>query len=156
MSKLLLLAGAVTALAVVSARGASVTGVSTQTIREAHREPSRSVWDSVYTDSQAVRGDSVYKETCVKCHGATLAGGDEGTPLTGANFLGNWNGLTVGELYEKVRTTMPPDKPKSIPPQQLADVVAYMLAKNLFPAGTKPLATDAEALKDIKIVGSKP
>jgi mono/diheme cytochrome c family protein len=156
MSKLLLLAGAATALAVVSARAASVRGLATQTVEVAHREPSRSVWDSVYTDSQAVRGDSVYKETCVKCHGATLAGADEGTPLTGTTFLGNWNGLTVGELYEKVRTTMPPDKPKSIPPQQLADVVAYMLAKNLFPAGTKPLATDAEALKDIKIVGSKP
>lgn len=156
MSKLLLLAGAATALALASARGSAVPGLDTQTVGAAHREPTRSVWDSVFTDSQAVRGDSVYKETCVKCHGATLAGGDDGTPLTGANFLGNWNGLTVGELYEKIRTTMPPDKPKSIPPQQLADVVAYMLAKNLFPAGAKPLATDGDALKDIKIIGNKP
>src|SRR5215207_2710726 len=105
-------------------------------------EPSRSVWDSVYTDSQAVRGDSAYKESCVKCHGATLAGGDDGSPLAGSQFLANWSGLSVGELYEKVHTTMPPDKPKSIPRPQLAAIVAYMLAQNRFPAGTKVLSDD--------------
>ena len=120
------------------------------------REPGRSVWDSVYTDAQAARGDSVYKASCVKCHGATLTGTDDGSPLTGANFLGNWNGLSAGELYEKIRTTMPPDKPKSIPREQLADVVAYIFAQNHFPAGAKPLSDSAETLNAIKIVQSKP
>ena len=116
----------------------------------------RTVWDSVYTDTQAARGDSVYKETCSKCHGATLAGTDDGSPLTGANFLANWNGLSVGELYEKIRTSMPPDKPKSIARPQLADVVSYLLAQNKFPSGSKALSDSAEALKDIKILQSKP
>jgi len=120
------------------------------------REPGRSVWDSVYTEAQASRGDSLYKATCVKCHGATLTGTDDGSPLTGANFLGNWSGLSAGELYEKIRTTMPPDKPKSIPRPDLADIVAYIFAQNHFPAGSKALSDSAEALNAIKILQSKP
>ena len=120
------------------------------------REPGRSVWDSVYTEPQATRGDSLYKATCVKCHGATLTGTDDGSPLTGANFLGNWNGLSAGELYEKIRTTMPPDKPKSIPRPDLADIVAYIFAQNHFPSGSKALRDSAETLNAIKILQSKP
>ena len=154
MSKLLLLAGAVAAVAAGSTYNQSRSRAAAVILGETPIE--RTVWDSVYTDSQAVRGDSVYKATCVKCHGVTLAGGDDGGPLTGLNFLGNWNGLPVGDLYDKIRTTMPPDKPKSIPPTQLADVVAYVLAQNHFPAGTRPLVDDADSLKAIKIVQSKP
>jgi mono/diheme cytochrome c family protein len=114
------------------------------------------VWDSVFTAEQAVRGDTLYKSSCSKCHGATLAGTDDGNPLTGANFLANWNGLSVFELADKIRTTMPPEKPKSISGPQLADVVAYLLAQNQFPAGTKTLSDSADAQKAIKIVQSKP
>src|SRR5689334_14947069 len=58
---------------------------------------SRSVWDGVYTNEQAERGHSVYHGQCEVCHGETLAGGDEVPPLAGAQFLSNWNGLTVGD-----------------------------------------------------------
>jgi mono/diheme cytochrome c family protein len=122
----------------------------------ARREPTRSVWDSVYTDAQAARGDSLYKENCAKCHGATLAGTNDGNALTGANFLANWNGLPVVELYEKIRTTMPPEKPKSIAGPQLADIISFVFAQNHFPSGTKTLSDSADALKDIKIVQTKP
>src|SRR5215467_6507392 len=40
------------------------------------REPAHTTWDSIYTDSQATRGDSLYRATCVRCHGETLAGTD--------------------------------------------------------------------------------
>ena len=120
------------------------------------QEPTRSVWDSVYTDAQAARGDSLYKESCAKCHGATLAGTNDGNALTGENFLANWNGLAVVELYEKIRTTIPPEKPKSIVGPPLADIVAYLFAQNHFPSGTKTLSDSADALKNIKIVQTKP
>src|SRR5215212_9818145 len=99
MSKLLMLLGGATTVAALAFRA------PTDVARPIRSE--LSVWDSVYTDSQALRGDSLYKESCAKCHGATLAGTDDGSPLTGSNFLGNWNGLSVGELYDKIRTTMP-------------------------------------------------
>jgi mono/diheme cytochrome c family protein len=118
--------------------------------------PSHTVWDSVYTDSQAVVGDGLYKQQCARCHGATLAGTDSAATLTGATFLGNWNGLTLNELHDKILTTMPPDKPSSMSRQQVVDVMTYVLAQNHFPAGTKPLTDDAAGLKDIKIQQSKP
>src|SRR5215468_11301184 len=76
--------------------------------------PTHTVWDSVYTAAQASHGDSLYKGTCVKCHGVTLTGGDEGTPLVGSAFLGNWRDLTLDQLFDKIRTSMPPDNPKSV------------------------------------------
>lgn len=121
-----------------------------------HPRFSQTVWDSVYTAEQATRGDSLYKVTCVKCHGPDLAGGDDGAPLAGKLFLGNWTGLPLNELYEKIRTTMPSDNPKTVPPEQLIDILAFMLSKNAFPAGSKVLTTDSTLLKDIKLVQDKP
>jgi len=117
---------------------------------------SQTTWDSVYTTTQATRGESLYKVTCIKCHGPDLAGGDDGAPLAGTLFLGNWTGLPLNDLYEKMRTTMPSDSPKSVPPEQLIDILAHILAKNQFPAGVKLLTTDSMLLKDIKIQQNKP
>jgi mono/diheme cytochrome c family protein len=119
-------------------------------------EPTHTVWDSVYTATQATHGDSLYKGTCVKCHGATLSGGDEGTPLVGPAFLGNWRDLTLDQLYDKIRTSMPPDNPKSIATRDVADLVAYLLSQNQFPAGAKTLTDSVDQLKDIKITTSRP
>jgi len=119
-------------------------------------EPTHTVWDSVYTAAQASRGDSLYKVTCVKCHGATLSGGDEGSPLVGSAFLGNWRDLTLDQLFDKIRTSMPPDNPKSIATHDVADLVAYLLAQNQFPAGVRMLTDSLDQLKDIKITTSRP
>src|SRR5882762_5843062 len=67
----------------------------------------RSVWDGVYTQEQAERGHSLYNRHCASCHGDELAGGDVPPPLAGSGFLANWNGLTVGDLFERIRRSMP-------------------------------------------------
>ena len=87
---------------------------------------SRSVWDGVYTEEQAERGHSVYHQQCELCHGDTLLGGDEVPPLSGAQFLANWNGLTVGDLFERIRKSMPANDPGRLTSQQNADVLAYL------------------------------
>jgi hypothetical protein len=115
------------------------------------------VWDSVYSDAQAARGDSLYKAlTCIKCHGATLAGGDDGNPLVGTPFLDNWKGLTLDQLYDRIRNSMPPDNPKSIPRERVPDLIAFILAKNGFPAGAKTLPDSLERLKEITVEKSRP
>lgn len=119
-------------------------------------EPTHTTWDSVYTTVQAAHGDSVYRQTCVKCHGATLGGTPDGTPLAGHDFLTNWDGLTLGDLYDKILTTMPPDKPKSVAPQDIADVMAFVLAQNQFPAGQTALTPDSTRLRDVKIAQNHP
>jgi len=109
----------------------------------------RSLWDGVYTQDQAKRGEAVYVEKCARCHGAQLIGGDMNPPLVGPEFLSTWNTKTVGDLFDRIRTTMPADKPGSVSRQQSSDVVAYLLNANKFPTGSTELENQTEILKQI-------
>lgn len=117
--------------------------------------PQRTVWDGVYSAEQAARGAALYVQHCSLCHGPTLAGAD-GPPLTGVEFTGNWNGLTLGDLYERVRTSMPPDDPGKLSAQEKADVIAHILNTARFPAGMTDLPRDAQVLMQIRFVSEKP
>lgn len=116
----------------------------------------RSVWDGVYTEEQAKRGEAVYHKECAACHGDMLTGGESAPPLTGGAFQSNWNGLTLGDLFERIRKTMPQTKPGSLTRQQNADVLAFMLSINKFPAGKTELYRQAEMLKEIRFETKKP
>ena len=116
----------------------------------------KTVWEAVYSDAQAKKGETAYSQYCAKCHGPDLMGADVAPPLTGVEFTSGWNDLTVGDLFERLRITMPADKPGSVSAQDNADIVAFMLSRNGFPAGTSDLPTQAEVLKGIKIVTQKP
>jgi mono/diheme cytochrome c family protein len=117
---------------------------------------SRSIWDGVYTEEQATRGSEIYLKDCSSCHGEDLMGRDESTPLAGALFLSNWDGLTVGDLYDRVRVSMPQDNPGKLSRQETADVLAYVFQVNQFPAGEAELARQTEVLKEIRLVATKP
>jgi cytochrome c len=113
------------------------------------RAQDRTTWDGVYTEAQANRGEALYKEQCLRCHGATLQGNGEGAlPLTGATFGSTWNGVTLGAMMERVRLSMPQDKPGTMSRQQIADLLAFVLRSNKFPAG------DAELSKQIDILNA--
>ena len=117
---------------------------------------SRSVWDGVFTKEQAKRGEEVYAQHCSSCHGHDLSGNDEAAPLVGSAFLANWDGLTVGDLTERVRVTMPPNNPGKVSRRQIADILSYMLSFNSFPAGKTELDPKAELQKQIRIEATKP
>lgn len=103
-----------------------------------------------------MRGDTLYHASCAKCHGAALEGTmNDGGPLTGSMFLGNWSGLTLDQLFDKTYTTMPSDKPQSLPRKDYADILAYMLSKNQLPAGATALPDSMELLREIRIVGTR-
>ena len=116
----------------------------------------RSVWDSVYTLEQATRGETAYAKTCARCHKASLAGADESPPLAGGEFLGNWNGQSLGALHDRIRTSMPTDDPGTYGRQLITDVMAYVLKVNRFPAGTVELPTELDSLKEIRMEAAKP
>ena len=116
----------------------------------------RSVWDGIFSAEQAKRGQARYNEQCASCHGDTLAGGESAPPLTGAEFLSNWNGLTVGDLFDRTRSTMPQSKPGSLSREANAEILAYVLSMNQFPAGKADLPQASEVLKEIKVEASKP
>jgi S-disulfanyl-L-cysteine oxidoreductase SoxD len=117
---------------------------------------SRSVWDGIYTEEQAKRGESVYHKECAACHGEMLTGGESSPPLTGGAFLANWNGLSVGDLFDRIRKTMPQSAPGRLTRQQDADILAFMLSVNKFPAGKTELYRQSEMLKEIRFEATKP
>jgi mono/diheme cytochrome c family protein len=116
----------------------------------------RSVWDGVYTDEQAKRGQTRYQEICASCHGDSLEGGESAPPLAGGSFLANWNTLSVGELFDRTRSTMPQSKPGSLSREANAEIMAYLLSANQFPAGKEALPQQSEVLKEIRIEAVKP
>src|ERR1035437_7106449 len=95
----------------------------------------RSGWDVVYTKEQALRGQTAYREECAKCHSENLGGGEGSPALVGSEFLKNWNGKTVGDLLDRIVKTMPADDPGNLARRQYADITAYVLNSNEFPAG---------------------
>jgi quinoprotein glucose dehydrogenase len=111
----------------------------------------RSVNDGVYTEEQAKRGDALYKEQCATCHGDNLEGSGPMPPLAGKDFLTNWTGKSVADLFEKTHTTMPATAPGTLTPAQAADITAHMLMAGKYPAGTTELDSKIEVLKGITI-----
>ena len=116
----------------------------------------RSVWDGVYSAEQAKRGQVRYGELCGSCHGDTLGGGESAPPLAGGEFLANWNTLTVGELFDRTRSTMPQNKPGSMNREATAEIIAFVLSSNQFPAGKEALPQDSQVLRQIRIEAIKP
>lgn len=119
-------------------------------------QETRTVWDGVYTAEQAKRGETLYGQHCASCHGGTLLGAEAAPALTGFEFGANWSGLTVGDLFERIRTSMPPDDPGKASAQQKADIVAHILKVGGFPAGAIELPRDQQVLSQIKYVATKP
>jgi S-disulfanyl-L-cysteine oxidoreductase SoxD len=129
---------------------AIVTGSLAATLPE-----NASVWDGVYTQEQAARGALLYAQHCALCHGPNLQGAD-GAALTGVDFAGNWNGLSLDALADRIRTTMPPESPGKLSAQQRADIIAHMLSVGRFPSGMTELPSDSQGLAVIQFQATRP
>ena len=115
----------------------------------------KSVNEGVYSEAQAKRGEAVYKEQCAACHGDNLEGSGPMPPLAGKDFLTNWQGKPVADVFEKTNTSMPATAPGSLSPEQTADVISYLLSVGKYPAGAADLPAKAEALKTITLDAPK-
>jgi S-disulfanyl-L-cysteine oxidoreductase SoxD len=119
-------------------------------------QPTRSVWDGVYTEAQAKRGEAIYFEQCVRCHGETMTGGTDGAgALIGEKFNGNWNGVPLDQMIERVRASMPLDKPMTLSRAQTVDVISFVFSANKIPAGKTELPRQAEMLSTIQYKAAK-
>jgi mono/diheme cytochrome c family protein len=113
-----------------------------------------SVWDGAYTPAQAERGAAKYKQMCVMCHGPALEGNGEAPPLTG-RFIPDWAGTSLAELFEKIQATMPLFAPATLSSSDTADILAFLLQSNNFPAGAAELKA-GDTLKLVSFDASKP
>jgi len=116
----------------------------------------RTVWDGVYSQEQAKRGEQLYRKECGSCHGSQLMGGESAPPLAGGEFLSNWNGLSVSDLAERIRKTMPSGRPGKLSRKENVDVIAFVFSANDFPAGDAELPEKPEQLKEIRVEMQKP
>src|SRR5438128_994525 len=107
---------------------------------------------TMYTDAQAAAGESLYRQSCAACHGATLTGGTA-PPLTGPAFETSWSDprVTLADVFFIARTTMPPRASNTLTAQDHAAVFAYLLKMNGFPAGATPLTATSEELESAHV-----
>ena len=72
-----------------------------------------------------------------------------------SSFLALRQLLTVGDLFERIRVSMPQDRPGRLTRPQNADILAYVLSVNQFPVGQVELPPETERLKQIRFEPSK-
>jgi mono/diheme cytochrome c family protein len=120
------------------------------------QSPSCSVWDGLYTTDQATRGKALFTDKCALCHGADLSGREMAPALAGSTFLDNWSNQSVGDLATRIHNSMPLDDPGSLRSRQVADLIAYILSANSFPAGNVELAAESTVQQQINIAAEKP
>lgn len=96
----------------------------------------------LYTAQQAGEGEAIYAERCAMCHGPALEGTFETPALTG-RFVANWARRPAGDLYAYLARAMPQFAPGSLSTEDDARLVAFILARNGYPAGPVPLAERA-------------
>jgi cytochrome c len=129
------------------------------TLVASSQEPTakRTVWDGVFTDDQAKRGENQYSRNCESCHGADLSGNpvEEVPSLVWDAFLTQWNDRTVKDLFDTLKRSMPRDAPGSLNARAYVDVIAYVLQANKFPSGMKELSLNTDALGQIVIAKDK-
>ncbi|MGC2332040.1 MAG: cytochrome c [Candidatus Acidiferrales bacterium] len=119
-------------------------------------KPPKTTEEGAYTDTQAKQGKDVYTQNCASCHLDDLSGSGQALPLAGDSFMQSWEGQTVDDLYEVIHDTMPQDKPGTLTPDQVVQVISYILKFNKFPAGQTELPSDPAAMKNILITTKKP
>jgi len=153
---LLVAAGVWLACAVAPFAAGTVATALTAASDAAPGAEQKTAWEGVYTEAQATRGQETYRQQCAGCHLDSLGGADMAPALAGEAFMTQWNELTVGDLFDRIRISMPQDTPASLPRQTYADIVAYILKSNAFPAGSAELNHDIAELKKIAILKQKP
>jgi mono/diheme cytochrome c family protein len=111
----------------------------------------KTTWSGIFTAEQVARGKDKAVAECGACHGETLKG-DLAPSLVGPDFIDHWYDARLSELTLRVQNTMPQNAPGSLKPEEYADIVAFMLSENGFPAGMETLSlTPPEALDAVKI-----
>ena len=137
----------------------SVTTEEVEAVLEGFEEIGQvaSIWDGVFTEAQATRGQTVYSGACGTCHGRRLNGAPDDpdmrstSPLARARFLRVWEGRSLATLFEYTRATMPESNPGSLTDGEFVDVIAYMLSVGGMPVGDDELRPDPRSLARVVI-----
>ena len=126
---------------------AVITGFTMGVVAAAGQAPTKSTNDGVYTKAQGERGQKVFSDKCTACH--------EPSRFSGEAFHESWDNKALKELWDVASGTMPEDNPGSLKQQEYADILAYFLSLNQYPAGETELQGNGPAMAAIKIEKKK-
>ena len=115
-------------------------------------EAQTNIDEGVFTLEQASAGQAVYSRECVLCHGQKMEGTEGGPALVGRTVVDNWRGRSLAEFYSLTQQTMPVTKPAGLADSAYENVIAYILNRNGFRAGTENLVGSNDALSRIDFV----
>ena len=93
----------------------------------------KTVWEGVYTEAQAARGQSQYATHCSNCHREDLSG--YSGLLRGNRFMEKFREASLHLLFDKTKTTMPRGAAGTLSDETYVDIVSYLLKMNEFPVG---------------------
>jgi S-disulfanyl-L-cysteine oxidoreductase SoxD len=119
------------------------TSLSGSVALAAAGEDPRTIVDRVYSVAQAERGEARFKISCSSCHTPGSFGG--------GSFAERWDGQTMAEVFDFVSNAMPENDPGGLKKEEYADVLAFILRLNAYPAGNDELPIDSDALKKLGI-----
>ena len=112
-------------------------------------QENQTVWDGIYTTGQAERGEKVYQDECAFCHLDDLQGDSFATPLIEDGFTTRWDGSNIADFMTVIQITMPADRPATLSDEAVAEVVAFILQMNEYPAGDQELEPDFSVHKEV-------
>lgn len=101
----------------------------------------KSVKAGVYTAAQAERGETLFRAKCASCHAPNR--------FTDDLFYTSFAGKPLWEMFDVISDSMPEDNPGGMKKEEYADVIAYLLKLNNFPAGASELPIEKDALSAI-------
>lgn len=119
------------------------------------QESRRTIWDGVFSEQQASRGQRGYAQACAKCHADDLLGTSNAPALVGESFLGRFDRATADDVVLTVRQTMPQEAPDSLGAEAYVDIVTYLFKANGSPAGAGELPVNRDALKQVLVTSRK-
>jgi mono/diheme cytochrome c family protein len=98
---------------------------------------------------QAMKGRESFNQNCGSCHGEDLRGRASAPPLSGTAFTSRWQNTPVGDLFERIRATMPQASPDSLGRQTYLDILVYLLRANDMLSRQQAIEDSPDALKGL-------
>jgi len=118
--------------------GVALAGTANTALTAGAPSAEQAAAPGIFTAAQAATGREAYQARCASCHLADLGGRNEASPLAGSSFMNVWRARSSKELYDYIRTSMPPGG-ATLGADEYSSITAFILQANGAPAGAAAL-----------------
>lgn len=109
--------------------------------------PQKTTNDGIYSKAQADGAKAQFEKLCAECHPFKVADKKKpkDLPLGDEPFFEEWTGRPLSEMVNLIALTMPNDGSAVVSDEEALNLVAYILQKNGYRPGAKPLTKETAA-----------